>query len=62
MRREELMQSTKQLARAEELAQRLRCGKSTVYSLAKAGKIPCIGIGKKGVRFDIDEVLAALKR
>ena len=56
------MQSIKQLARADELARRLNCGKSTIYSLVKAGKIPCIGIGKTGVRFDIDEVLKALKK
>jgi predicted DNA-binding transcriptional regulator AlpA len=36
------MQSIKQLARADELAQRLSCGKSTVYQLTKAGKIPFV--------------------
>jgi excisionase family DNA binding protein len=49
-----------QLLRADELAQLLRCGKSTVYSLAKKGRIPSIAIGDYGVRFDRTAVLSAL--
>jgi excisionase family DNA binding protein len=51
-----------EIIQASELAQRLKCGKSTIYSLAKAGKIPTIGLGGKGVRFDYAAVLEALKK
>jgi excisionase family DNA binding protein len=51
-----------EIIQASELAERLKCGKSTVYSLAKAGRIPTIGLGKKGVRFDYTAVLEALKK
>ena len=40
------------LLKAEDIARRLNCGKSTIYRLAKTGKIPAIGIGETGVRFD----------
>ena len=50
------------LLRADELAHLLRCGKSTIYQLAKRGRIPCIGIGAIGVRFDRTAVLAALQQ
>jgi len=47
---------------ANELATYLRCGRSTIHSLARAGKIPSIRIGKTGVRFDLIAVLEALKK
>lgn len=48
--------------KAEEVAERLSCAKSTIYRLAQIGKIPSIGIGATGVRFDFDKVLEALRR
>jgi excisionase family DNA binding protein len=38
--------------------------KGTAYRMAKAGQIPSYGVGAKGrgVRFRIEEVLAALRR
>jgi len=51
-----------QLDRAGELASFLRVGKSTVYSLAKHNKIPCLRFGVSGVRFDRQAVLAALSK
>lgn len=50
------------LLRANELAKLLGCGKSTVYQLAKLGKIPSYSIGKLGVRFNLTAVLEALHR
>ena len=56
--------TTARLLKAEELARILNCGKSTVYRLAQAGKIPSISIGEKetGVRFELQACLNALKR
>ncbi|MEO7862064.1 MAG: helix-turn-helix domain-containing protein [Nitrospirales bacterium] len=49
------------LSKADDVALQLNCGKSTVYKLAKDGKIPYVSIGT-GVRFDLDSVLKALSR
>jgi excisionase family DNA binding protein len=54
--------SVVQLLKAGELARRLNCGKSTIYRLAQTGKIPAIGIGETGVRFDLQAVLEALQK
>jgi excisionase family DNA binding protein len=54
--------SVRKKVKAKALAQILDCGVSTVYALAKAGKIPFISIGKLGKRFDVDAVLEARKR
>jgi excisionase family DNA binding protein len=43
-----------------ELAKELRVNPSTVYDLAKRGKIPSFRIGAAW-RFDLEEVLARLK-
>lgn len=51
-----------QLIKARPLAQILNCGVATVYALARQGKIPCVVIGKAGVRFNAADVLAALTR
>jgi excisionase family DNA binding protein len=48
--------------KAAALAQHLDCGKSTIYRMVKEGQIPSIPIGKTGLRFDLDEVLSALKK
>jgi excisionase family DNA binding protein len=50
------------IVRADTLATILDCAKSTVYGMAKSKKIPSILLGKQGVRFDLQEVMAALKR
>lgn len=55
-------QPERKIVRAETLATLLSCAKSTVYAMAKSGKIPKLLLGKQGVRFDIDEVLEALKK
>ena len=49
---------------AMELSERLRVSKGSVYKLAKSGKIPSYAVGPKltGLRFDLDEVLAVLRR
>ncbi|MDC8450820.1 MAG: excisionase family DNA-binding protein [Nitrospira sp.] len=52
----------RQIATAEEVARGLKIGKSTVYMLAKTGQIPSLVIGKKGVRFDWDAVIEALRK
>jgi len=51
-----------QLLKAEPLARILNCGVSTVYFLARTGKIPTISIGRAGVRFIAKDVIAALTR
>lgn len=56
------MDTTETLDKAAGIAKRLNCGKSTIYKLAKAGKIPTVRIGKTGVRFDYRAVLQALAR
>ena len=56
------MDTTETLYKAAGIARRLNCGKSTIYKLASAGKIPTFRIGKTGVRFDYRAVLEALKR
>jgi excisionase family DNA binding protein len=48
--------------RADEVAKALSCAKTTVYGMAKSGKIPSIVLGKQGVRFDLQDVMTALKR
>ena len=56
------MTNKEALLRASDLAIQLSCGKSTIYKLAKERKIPVVRIGMTGVRFDVDEVLEALKK
>ena len=60
------MQSTTTIAerflKAEEVANRLSCAKSTIYRLAQTGRIPSISIGRTGVRFDLAAVLEALRK
>ena len=52
------------LVDATTLAEKLGQAKSSVYRLAKDGRIPAYQAGPKlsGLRFDVDEVLAALRR
>ena len=56
------MFTTQTLDKADGIAKRLNCGKSTIYKLAREGKIPTVRIGKTGVRFDYHAVFEALQR
>ena len=49
---------------AAELAERLGMGKGSIYKLAKMRKIPSYATGPKltGLRFNFEEVRAALRR
>ena len=49
------------LCTAKKLARELGCSPSTVYDLARRGVIPSIKLGADLVRFDLAEVIAALK-
>jgi len=51
----------KQLLTAEELADRLAMSPRTVIALARAGRVPEVRISSRIRRFDLDEVLAALR-
>ncbi len=50
------------LLTATELAERLRVKPSTVLDWQRAGRIPAIRLSHKILRFNLGEVLAALKR
>lgn len=52
------------LVDAMALAKHLGQAKSSIYRLAKSGKIPSYAAGPNlhGLRFDLDEVKAALRR
>lgn len=52
------------LVKARVVGERLGMAASQVYRLAKAGKIPsyCVGEKQSGIRFDLTEVKAALRR
>lgn len=51
-----------QLIKARPLAAKLNCSVAMVYAMARQGKIPCVKIGKTGVRFNAAEVIEALTR
>ena len=51
-----------ELVSAVVLEQRGILTKGTAYRMAKAGQIPSYVIGTRGVRFRVEEVLAALRR
>lgn len=52
------------LVNAEELARQLGQAKSSIYRLASRGVIPAYSAGPhlRGLRFDVEEVKAALRR
>ncbi len=50
------------LLTATELAERLRVKPSTVLDWQRAGRIPAIRLSHKILRFNLGEVVAALKR
>jgi excisionase family DNA binding protein len=49
-----------ELKTAEELATLIRVETSTVHRLARQGRIPCIRVTRKTIRFILDDVLAAV--
>jgi excisionase family DNA binding protein len=51
----------KKLVSAQVLAEVLDAGVNTIYDWAAEGRIPCYRIGRKLVRFDLDEVLDAIR-
>lgn len=53
---------TPKLSTASEVADALSCAKSSVYALARAGRIPYYRLGETGIRFDLEAVLEALKQ
>ena len=56
--------TNKRLVKASTLEADYGIPRGTMYKLARTGLIPCYKVGPKrtGVRFVIDEVLAALRR
>ena len=56
------MQATpEKLLTVQELARRLDVGQCKVRNLAHEGRIPSVQVGPNGMRFDWQEVLAALR-
>ena len=58
------MDDNEKLVTAEVLEKREILKKGTAYRMAKEGQIPSYLVGRKGrgIRFRVDEVLAALRR
>jgi excisionase family DNA binding protein len=56
------MAGTKQLVTTKEAAAVLRMNPWTLYKAARRGKYPFHRVGERGVRFDIDELLALTRR
>lgn len=56
--------NTESLVSAKEAAKAVGMGASSLYRLARAGRVPSYGAGPKlaGVRFCISEVKEALRR
>lgn len=51
----------KELLTAEEVGERVRVSPDTVKEWARAGRVPCYRLGRKTIRFDLAEVIAALR-
>ena len=51
-----------QLVTARDLSAMLAVSESKVYGLAAEGTIPSIRVGERTVRFDLDDVMHALKQ
>ncbi|HIC90672.1 MAG TPA: DNA-binding protein [Syntrophaceae bacterium] len=45
---------------AKQLADILQMSEQVIYRLSRAGEIPCLKIGKKTIRFELDKVKEAL--
>ncbi len=55
------MNTVKELLTAEELADRLRVRPGTIRLWGREGRIPRIEVSTKTIRFDLSEVIAALR-
>lgn len=53
-------EGTVRLLTAKQLAGALQLNEQTVYRLARNGGIPFVRIGKKAIRFDLEQVRGAL--
>jgi excisionase family DNA binding protein len=53
---------TGMLVKARVVSEALGIALSTVFRLAAAGRIPSYSVGRRGIRFDLEEVKAALRR
>ena len=51
-----------ELMTIEELATKLNCGGNTVRNMVKDGKIHCVRLNGRGVRFSSDEVRKYLEK
>ena len=62
--KEGIAMDSDQLVTAQELETRGVLKRGTAYRMAEAGKLPhyVIGNSGRGIRFRVDEVLAALRR
>ncbi len=61
--RENVSTELEQLDSAKTLCSKLgKISLATVYRMAKAGDIPSYGVGRRGVRFMVEEVRQALRR
>jgi excisionase family DNA binding protein len=47
---------------AAELAERLRVRPSTIRAWARVGRIPMVRLSRRVLRFDFEDVVAALRR
>ena len=47
---------------AEQLAKELRLSERTIHQWTREGKIPCLSIGGKFRRYELEQVLEALRR
>lgn len=47
---------------ARELARVLCLNEQTLYRMARRGEIPCVRIGRKAIRFDLEQVREALEQ
>jgi excisionase family DNA binding protein len=56
------MQTTQELLKPFELAERLKVSRATITKWRRSGRIPTIKINATVYRFDYAEVVAALRR
>jgi len=50
------------LLTARELARVLCLNEQTLYRMARRGEIPCVRIGRKAIRFDLEQVRGTLEQ
>jgi excisionase family DNA binding protein len=52
--------STTQLITIQDLARQMNCGEHVIRDLVRKGRIPCVRLGHRTLRFDSEEVRKAL--